>query len=389
MNDTKRVRSTPIARDFSRGFLPTLDPLVRLPLAFDAWEDVGTELSKLALSRYIRPTVEDLPRFAVEELTSTRELERAMSLLSLMGNLYTFAPDHPVAERLPQTLAVAWYEVATRLGRPPMLTYASQVLNNWRRHDPNGPLDVGNLTMIQNFLGGMDEEWFAIIHMQIEAEAGRALQVLVPAQEAVVQDDRSALEGYFVEIAETLDVMQRVFERMPERCNPDTYYHRVRPYMFGWYGNPLLPDGMIYEGVAAYGGKPQQFRGETGAQSSVIYAFDAVLGVAHEYDEMRAYLMEMRDYMPTPDRAFIEHLEAGPSVREFVMRQSGSHPSLRDAYNLALERLHAFRKLHIEYAAMYVLKPGQKDSQGEVGTGGTPFTVYLKKHIRETEEHRI
>ncbi|MEM7127285.1 MAG: hypothetical protein AAF702_13215 [Chloroflexota bacterium] len=389
MINEKQITRAFDQRDFSRGFLPNPDPLTRLPSAFDEWEDVAADLSKLALSRYIRPTVQALPRFPTEALKSTREMERAVSLLSMMGNLYVFAPDHPIATSLPKSLAVGWYEAGQRLMRLPTLTYASQVLNNWRRHDPNGPLNVSNLTMIQNFLGGMDEEWFAMIHVQIEAESGRALQRLQPAQEAVVQDDVSTLESCLIEMAETLNTMRSVLARMPERCEPDIYYHRVRPYMFGWYANPLLPDGMIYEGVDAYGGQPQQFRGETGAQSSVIYCFDAVLGVAHEYDEMRAYLMEMRYYMPTQDRAFIEHLEMGPSVRDFVLTRAGSHPTLRDTYNTCLERLQAFRQLHIEYAAMYVLKPGQKDSQGEVGTGGTPFTVYLKKHIRETNAHRI
>ena len=116
-------------------------------------------------------------------------------------------------------------------------------------------------------------------------------------------------------VAGTLHQMCAVLERMTERCDPNTYYHRVRPYMFGWKNNPELPDGMVYTGVEAYGGRPQQFRGETGAQSAVIYAVDGFLGIEHGYDEMRAYLMEMRDYMPVQDRRFIEVVEQGPSVR--------------------------------------------------------------------------
>ena len=129
-------------RTFEHGFLPCPDPLSRLPSPFDEWEEVASSLSKLALSRYIRSEVQDLPPFPTERLQSNAELERAMSLLSFMGNLYVFAPDHPVATSLPRSLAVAWHQVGQRLGRPPMLTYASQVLYNWRRIDPDGPLDV-------------------------------------------------------------------------------------------------------------------------------------------------------------------------------------------------------------------------------------------------------
>ena len=132
--------------------------------------------------------------------------------------------------------------------------------------------------------------------------------------------------------------MCAVLERMTERCDPNTYYYRVRPYMFGWKNNPELPDGMLYTGVEAYGGRPQQFRGETGAQSAVIYAVDGFLGIEHGYDEMRAYLMEMRDYMPVQDRRFIEVVEQGPSVRAFVLERKNDLPGVRKAYNAAWKR---------------------------------------------------
>lgn len=376
-------------RDFSRGFLPTPDPLIRLPEPFKDWEDVAQDLSKLALSTALRPTLEHLPAFPVTALHTLREYERAMSMLSFMANLYVFAPDQPIATRLPKPLAVAWYQVATHLGRPPMLTYASQTLYNWRRIDPYGPIAVGNLAMIQNFLGGMDEEWFVTVHVNIEAAAGRGLSGLLPAQEAVLREDARALEGYLFDLTATLQTMVALLQRMPERCHPDTYYHRVRPYMFGWKNNPDLPHGMVYGGVEAYRGQPQEFRGETGAQSSVIYAFDAALGIEHEFDEMRAYLLEIRDYMPVQDRAYIEMLERGPAVREYVRQHRFAAPSLREAYNESVRALYQFRQLHLEYAAMYILKPARAEKTAVVGTGGTPFTIYLKKHFNETLAHLV
>lgn len=105
-------------RDLTRGFLPLEDPLLRLPLAFDAWEEVARALPKLNLSSYLRSTVDELPPFPVDHLSTTRELERAMTILSFLANSYVFAPDQLVATRLPAQLAVAWVAVAKRLGRP-------------------------------------------------------------------------------------------------------------------------------------------------------------------------------------------------------------------------------------------------------------------------------
>ena len=171
---------SPRTRDYTHGFLPPEDPLPRLPRLFEEWEQTGDVLPKLALTRYIRPVIEDLPPFAVDRLDTLAEHERAMSLLSFLANMYVFAPDHPVATAIPRNLARAWHGVACRLGRPPMLTYASQVMYNWRRFDQQGPVEVGNLRMLLNFLGGMDEEWFVTIHVHIEAVAGRALSMLIP-----------------------------------------------------------------------------------------------------------------------------------------------------------------------------------------------------------------
>ena len=380
---------SPGARDFTHGFLPPEEPLTRLSEPFIDWEQTGAVLPKLALSRHIRPVVEELPPFPLHRLETLAEHERAMCLLSFLANMYVFAPDHPVAGAIPRNLALAWHSVACRLGRPPMLTYASQVMYNWRRVDRRGSVEVGNLHMIQNFLGGMDEEWFVTIHVHIEAVAGRALALLIPGQEAVSRREAETVVRCLESVTETLHEMRTILERMPERCDPNTYYHRIRPYMFGWKNNPELPDGMVYTGVEAYGNRPRQFRGETGAQSAVIYAVDGFLGIEHGYDEMRAYLMEMRDYMPVQDRHFVETVERGPSARQLALERGNDLPGLRNAYNAAVEALYEFRKLHIEYAALYVLKPGQRENKGHVGTGGTPFTVYLKKHIDETLAHRI
>lgn len=361
----------------------------QLPPPFEAWESVARQLAKLALSSHIRTAIERLPPFPADLLQTRREFERAMTMLAYMGNLYVFAPHHRVATRLPRNLAVPWCAVADHLGRPPMLSYASQSMYNWRRIDPAGPIAVGNLTLIQNFLGGMDEEWFVTLHINIEAVAGKALSLLRPLQTAVVQHDTLSLTDYLHQIARTLDEMGALLDRMPERCDPYIYYHRVRPFMFGWKDNPDIPGGMIYEGVDRFGNKPVEYRGETGAQSGIIPAIDAVLGIVHEFDKMRAYLLEMRDYMPVDDRAVVEQLERGPSLRRLVETHKQSIPMLRSAYNHAVQRLQAFRQLHIEYAARYIIKPAQGEKKGDVGTGGTPFTVYLKKHVRETADHLI
>ena len=77
-----------VSRDLTQGFLPPEDPLTRLPDVFEDWEQIGDELSKLALSRHIRPVIQKLPPFPIDQLETLREHERAMTLLSFIANMY-------------------------------------------------------------------------------------------------------------------------------------------------------------------------------------------------------------------------------------------------------------------------------------------------------------
>jgi indoleamine 2,3-dioxygenase len=176
--------------------------------------------------------------------------------------------------------------------------------------------------------------------------------------------------------------MHHTLLRMPENCDPYIYYNRVRPFIHGWHQNPV-----VYEGVPEYRNQPQTYYGETGAQSTIVPCLDAVLGVTHKPDELRVYLAGMRAYMPPAHVAFLEQLEAGPSVRDFVLQQRGRE--LRDVYDTCLATLAAFRSTHLEYAARYIQKQTQVGANSNLyGTGGTPFMRYLRKHRDETSRHR-
>src|SRR5262249_1284436 len=161
----------------------------------------------------------------------------------------------------PPSLAVPWHAAARSLGRPPVLSYASYALANWRRIDLAGPIALGNIALLQNFLGGIDEEWFILVHVDIEARAAAGLTAIRNGQRAVVDRSPQLVQLHLAEIALALERMNTTLKRMRERCDPYIYYNRVRPYIHGWKGQPAMPQGLIYEGVDEYGGKPQQFRG--------------------------------------------------------------------------------------------------------------------------------
>ena len=370
------------------GYLPTYDPAKNLSAGNEEWDQFGRDIPKLLMSSDFRKRVTELPDFKVSALKGDAEIQRAMLVLSYIGQSYQWSDVKP-ATTLPKKLALPWYEVGKLVGRPPILSYQSYASDNWRRIDPNGPIECGNIALQQCFLGGQDEEWFILIHIDIEKKAGKALKAIEDAQSDVAENDADKLQISLTKLRDSLAAMYSVLCRMPEKCDPYIYFHRVRPYIFGWRNNPSLPNGVIYEGVDEYKGVGQTFRGETGAQSAIIPAADGVLGIDHEKDELREYLMEMRQYMPPQHVKFIEAVEAGPSVRAFV--KSANNAKLTSIFNECVEIVADFRAKHLEYAGTYIHAQAQATpgNPSAVGTGGTPFMVYLRKHRDETKSQTL
>ncbi len=377
--------------DLSHGFLPNKDPLKSLPPQFAAWEKIASQLPKLFASSHIRQIIEALPEFTTSQLSTGAEFERAMLVLSYLGHAYVWCQDNEIPNTIPAKLAVPWHQVAKQLGRPPVLSYASYALYNWQRLDKNKPIQLDNIALLQNFLGGIDEEWFILIHVDIEAKAIPALNALLPAQRAVVQLESDALNSNLQQIISALTHICETLKRMPEHCDPYIYYNRVRPYIHGWSGNPALAHGLIYEGVDSYHNRPQQFKGETGAQSSIIPAIDRILKISHKDNPLKTHLNEMQHYMPPSHRQFLELLSNGSSIRDYVKLHQKKMPTLKKLYNECIQLVGEFRSIHLRYAAEYIQKQNQTSlaNPTSVGTGGTPFMAYLRKHKSETRKHLI
>ena len=369
-----------------RGFLShyEIDEVV-LPVQFAPIEAAAGDLSALLTSGRIRHWLDRLPDPDLADWAATapeEQVRTAMVRYSFLVQAYVWGQPDPPAS-LPANLARPIVALADRLGQAPLLPYSAYVLDNWSRIDKRAGIALDNIRMHQHFLGGMDENWFVLDHVAIEAEAGVLLDSAVALVGAADAADAGACESLLGEMDLAWERIYAAFKRMVERCDPYVYFHRVRPYIHGWANNPALGDGLIYQGVDKFGGKPQAFRGQTGSQSSIVPAMDALFGVRHSDDPLKTFLDELHHYRPVPHRRFIEDLGAKSKLRAFVTG-AGSQ-SLRDVFNANLEQVARFRTRHLEYAASYINKqagsiPG---NDPDVGTGGTPFMKYLKKHRDE------
>ena len=358
------------------GFLPNKISTL-LSNEFDDVEHIAKNLPKILANNQIEDEVLNLETEKDISNLSIDELERAMLLYSYIGHGYIWGGTS-IEKVIPKNISKTWYKISQKLDRPPILSYASYALNNLKLQDVNKPFDLENIRILQNFLGGMDEDWFIMIHIAIEHEAKEILNNL-KTYYLDKNEDQSYLENALVSIKK----INQIMNRMPEKCDPFIYYNRVRPYIFGWKNNPATPNGVIYEGVEEYGGNPQLFRGETGAQSSIVPALDALLGVTHSNDPLKEYLDEMRLYMPKEHRNLLNDLDQWSENNRSKSIREDSSVLLSDEI---IKEVHTFRNKHLEYARIYIHEQSlsNQNNSNVVGTGGTPFMKYLDKHLQET-----
>ncbi|WP_266080887.1 PrnB family protein [Haladaptatus caseinilyticus] len=366
--------------DPNRGFLPNTEPLASFGADAQPFlnelDELGTSLPKLLETDQLRPRVRGLeaPSSEFFDGLTDRELARIYTVTGFLANAYVHKIDANTAKTIPAGVAVPLYESTARLGATPVLSYDGYVLYNWIREDSEHDLLPQNVRSITNFFAPGDERWFIAIHVAIENGAGPAIAAIGDAQQGVLEDDPVRVADALRTMKQSLREITDILNRMPERNEPEMYGNGFRPYL-----KPLT--GVEYEGVAALDGR-QSFRGASGAQSSILPALDAALGIDHGNNPLVGHLRTLRRDMPTAHREFIETVRSGPDIREYV---SNADEELKAAYNDCIDSMVVFRDDHIDVVAKYIEGPLDESE----GTGGTPFSRYLRTFTDDTEDSRI
>lgn len=333
---------------------------------------------------------------------------------------------------VPPSVSIPFLQICTHLELPPVATYAGVCLWNWRPLFDGEPIDtLENLATHMTFTGSLDESWFYLISVAIEARAGPLVPMMIEAIGAARRGDSDKVVQCLRRFAERLDELGSLLERMYESCDPHVFYHRIRPYLAGGknMADAGLPNGVMFDDGT--GEQPYvHFSGGSNAQSSIIQFFDIVLGVEHRptgetrdstdseggpHAAQHSFILEMRKYMPGPHRRFLEHVESVANIREYVNARRKDR-ALVTAFDACLAMLRALRDKHIQLVSRYIiiksresrshsrsLSPKQSaahrvniansiqrgNSKKLRGTGGTALIPFLKQARDETGEPAI
>ena len=354
-----------------RGFLPEQDPLSSFPgdSPYRLLDDIGKDLPSLLNDSHFRSYARTLNIPSWQDGADDENLP-ALRLyylrLGFLASAYINQVGEEVCHVLPANIAVPLAQACKLLERPPILSYDGYALYNWRRFQTDRPIELGNLDTLQNFVHLYDEHWFILVHVEIEAIAADILAAIARIDKALKTVPEPDIEADLWCIATAIGRQVNVLKRIPEKMDPKLYYKTFRPYI-------RFFENVVYEGVNQ---QAIDFRGETGAQSSIVPVLVEFMKIPHQSSILTEHLDDMRRYMPKRHRLYIEQVAAMPSIKR---------SEYRGPFNAILDNLIEFRKVHYGWANEYIHKR-VKDPRG---TGGTPYMQWLNQMIQETEAYKF
>ncbi|KIX95247.1 uncharacterized protein Z520_09164 [Fonsecaea multimorphosa CBS 102226] len=358
------------------GFLPEVDPLQRLPdRYYQPWEVLVATLPDLIQSDAARTKIDHLPILGTDKLHTDAEWRRAYAVLGFLTHAYIWGGERP-AERLPPQLTCPFLAVSERLGLPPTAMFSTLSLLNFGLKTPGSDrADPDNLRSFLSFTNTQDEEWFYMVSTAIEAKGGPLILTMLRCIQAVNDCDDKVIITCLQTLTKGIREIEAILKRMHEHCDPQVFYHNIRPFCAGSKGMAAagLPNGVFYdEGEGR--GQWRQYSGGSNAQSSLIQLFDIFLAVGHhetgeggnvrrpesrdESSDPSGYLQEMRNYMPPSHREFLAQVERMSNLRGYISRAT-SPADLQAAYNDAVATLTHLRNSHIQIVARYIVMPSR------------------------------
>ncbi|QIX00111.1 hypothetical protein AMS68_005628 [Peltaster fructicola] len=403
--------SDPFVVTKANGFMPLYLPETKLPSTWQPLIDVMDSMSivkadgtpGLLASCQLGAMIDVanvLPDLAdeVDNLT-TKDGSPDMALITAVFREYSFLSSayllEPCWERqskelagyglgrpvLPKQIAGPLVKTAKILNVPPFMAYAAAYsLYNFRLADPSkGLANYDNLRLVRAFERGLDpkssEAGFILTHVDMVKHSPDlvrgAIDIISSAEESSVS--QSALQASYTLMLDTMEEVHRSMEKMWLHSKPAEYLN-YRTFIFGITNQSMFPRGVVYAGQ--FDNKPQFFRGESGANDSMIPLLDGLLEIPFPPNPLTDILIEFRDYRPAPHREFLTWVrEQAKTVG--VRKQSTGDTATAALYLRLVDSVMRFRWRHWTFAREYILRR----TTHPTATGGSPMVKWLPNQL--------
>lgn len=417
--------SDPFTITLQQGYLPYQLPLRRLPSAFDKLSEIldnmpilkedGTpgllatyQLGPLIDSGALLDLTDEIDNLVVDDKSKwdLAAVTAAFRDYSFVASAYLLEPcwkswsndldgGYGLGRQvLPACIAGPLAKCAEILDIPAYMSYAaSYALYNYHLVDPTkGHDDYRNLRLVRAFEKGLDskssEAGFILTHIHMVAQTGGLISGATKLLSTIDQarnintsnavskkSSREPAKAALVEVLSAMEIIEQNMERMWANSQPKEYLS-YRTFIYGITSQSMFPNGVIYEGQ--YNDKPQYFRGESGANDSIIPLLDHLCEIPMPENPLTEILREFRQYRPKPHREFLKFVmdkSAELGVREWLT--SSGDAGLVLLYLRVLDHVRSFRWRHWQFTREYIIK----HTSHPTATGGSPIITWLPNQL--------
>lgn len=222
---------------------------------------------------------------------------------------------------------------------------AAYTLYNYRLSSPSPSITYSNLRLIRAFERGLDpassEAGFVLTHVDMVKHSPLLVRGAVSLLNSISSNNHPGITEAFHNLLEALQAIETSMETMWTHSKPKDYIS-YRTFIFGITKQSMFPSGVIYEGQND--GKPMSFRGESGANDSMIPLLDHLLQIPMPSNPLTDILKDFRSYRPKPHREFLAYVRQRADelgVREHCCKDA----STAVLYLKVLEHVRSFRKV--------------------------------------------
>jgi indoleamine 2,3-dioxygenase len=257
---------------------------------------------------------------------------------------------------------------------------ASYALYNYYLEEPSlGASVYSNIRLVRAFELGLDpkssEAGFILTHIHMVQETGPLISGAVSLLKSIEgkDSDVSIAKNAFRGMLGAMERIEAAMEAMWSHSLPKDYI-QYRTFIFGITNQSMFPNGVVYEGEND--NKPMYFRGESGANDSIIPLLDHILEIPMPKNPLTDILLDFRNYRPQPHRQFLGYMmskAAELKVREYCVKDV----ELAQLYLKLVDHVRSFRWRHWLFAREYIIKR----SSHPTATGGSPIVIWLPNQL--------
>lgn len=255
-------------------------------------------------------------------------------------------------------------------------------LYNWKKVNPSGGVTYDNLQLVRSFSGEASESGFILVHVAMVAHTKNIVKHCLEILEHCRNTDREAFNVALRGYQQTMRRINMEMETMWKHSKPEDY-EKFRTFIMGIKGQPMFPGGVHYERRDPKTGEvvkmgPFEFRGESGANDSIIPTCDNLLQLTESMpnNPLTEILKDFRTYRPVQHNTWLTFVQENAKllgVKNYALSDNTS----AFLYLTILDEVRDFRNRHWNFTKEYILRR----TMHPVATGGSPIVTWLPNQL--------